>query len=175
VTKFILETQNEPEIQLQAIETLNIIFSRGDEPLIRALYPFAVPGVNVYVSCMNYLSERNFENIWEAYRRSMGDGEDLAPLLFQCVLQEAAAKEQQKSKLESSSSTPKPSSSSTSSNTGSKGFTSANYVNEHRVRKRIAEDLKLMVNTYLKDQATRKREMDNLLDGVTNSVLSLGV
>ncbi|KAJ3416395.1 hypothetical protein HDV05_001963 [Chytridiales sp. JEL 0842] len=160
VTNFILETHSEPEIQLQAIETLNIIFSRGDEPLIRALYPFAVSGVNVYVSCMNYVSERNFERVYEAYRRAIGDGEDLAPLLFQCVLKEAAEKEQLK--VDSSSPT-------------KTSFASANYVNEHRVRKRIAEDLKLMVNGYLKEQTQKKQELENLLDGVTNSVVNLGM
>ncbi|KAI9338838.1 armadillo-type protein [Obelidium mucronatum] len=66
LTKFLAQTTKDLDIQLEVIETLNIIFSRGDEPLIRNLYPFAIPGTNVYVTCMNYISQQNFKNIWEA-------------------------------------------------------------------------------------------------------------
>ncbi|KAI9340807.1 armadillo-type protein [Zopfochytrium polystomum] len=94
LTAFLNDTHADAEAKLQAVEALNIIFSRGDEPLIRALYPFAAgpsasteplpssagasglstPTVNVYVSCMHNLGPRNFENIWSAWLRANNGG-----------------------------------------------------------------------------------------------------
>ncbi|KAJ3330909.1 Importin alpha subunit (Karyopherin alpha subunit) (Serine-rich RNA polymerase I suppressor protein) [Blyttiomyces sp. JEL0837] len=141
LTKFLIETIDEPLIHLQAIETLNIIFSRGDEPLIRALYPFAAPNINVYVSCMNYLSTQNFENIWLAYTKSHGDSDDLSTqLLVQCVMN---AKHYGK-EVEL---------------VNQPGFkaTAAARIAEQRLRKRIQADLKIMVEKYLGEQVALKR------------------
>ena len=151
MTSFLQISLSDPETHLQAIETLNIIFSRGNEPQIRALYPFAVPSpnrgdltyvapeVNVYVSCMNNLGAIHFENIWATFMRWHGDAEDLTPLLFQVTMaagssagetEEIAAKQR---------------------------AAAASIVTEQRTRRRILADLKMMLETYLVDQARAKQ------------------
>jgi hypothetical protein len=157
LTSFLQISHSDPETHLQAIETLNIIFSRGNEPLIRALYPFAVPSpnstdialvapeVNVYVSCMNNLSSGHFENIWGTFMRWHGDAEDLTTLLFQVTMAAGAGSGVADSDPHAEEIAAK------------QRAAAASIVTEQRTRRRILADLKMMLETYLFEQARAKQ------------------
>ena len=201
LTAFLSETFQEPQIHLQAIETLNIIFSRGNEPLIRALYPFAVPGTNVYVTCMMCVGPNtwtHFDHIWAAYCKSIGDADELAPLLFQCALREVAAvsaanggvilanattgsgsksdlkEEVENNKNEKETLALKGIVDALAAESSCRpGLTATEFVTEQRLRKRIAEDLKMMIESYLKVQVEKRREIDDQLDFMTSNIVNL--
>jgi hypothetical protein len=115
---------------------------------------------------MNYLGSQNFENIWETYQKALGDGEDLAPLLFQlnCAVKQSAEAGVSASDIKGQMKVVemKP------------GMTAEQIVAEQRIRKRIVADLKMMLEVYLAVQAKARRDIDSELDGMTSGVVSLG-
>ncbi|KAJ3060101.1 Importin alpha subunit (Karyopherin alpha subunit) (Serine-rich RNA polymerase I suppressor protein), partial [Podochytrium sp. JEL0797] len=173
LTQFLVSTSTQLDMHLQIIETLNIIFSRGNEPQIRALYPFAVPGTNVYVTCMNYVSQQNFRNIWNAYKCVMvTPDDDLEPLMRQCMMTEREV--QQRGDLDEASKKGvvdyvvghfKP------------GFTSAEFVRTEKLKKAVARDFGVMMDVYLFEQRRVEiegmDEMDLVAANMTNLAVSL--
>ncbi|KAJ3018178.1 UNVERIFIED_CONTAM: hypothetical protein HDU68_011291 [Siphonaria sp. JEL0065] len=173
LTTFLVQTINDPQTQLQVIETLNIIFSRGNEPLIRALYPFAIPGTNVYVTCMNHVSQQNFNNIWEAYRQVfLCPDDDLAPMMIQCMVTEKEVQartdideETKKGVVDAVVGHFRP------------GLTSSDIVKTEKLRKAIVRDLGIMMDLYLGEQRRRvlesMSEFDLLQSGMQGLALNL--
>ncbi|KAJ3101545.1 Importin alpha subunit (Karyopherin alpha subunit) (Serine-rich RNA polymerase I suppressor protein) [Phlyctochytrium planicorne] len=188
MTTLVANSYDDPETLRQAVETLNIIFSRGNEPLIKALYPFANPDTNVYVTCMNILDRTNFANLWSAYQKSKVTGDDLTPLLFKFTLKEQEKQETitvrkrgglfgnpdikyPDLKINMASSEPMPS---IESEMAKPGFSATSFVAVQRLRKRISDDLSLMMETYLKDQVKELMDEENLIDGIVSSVHKIG-
>ncbi|KAJ3028982.1 UNVERIFIED_CONTAM: hypothetical protein HDU68_000422 [Siphonaria sp. JEL0065] len=173
LTTFLVQTVNDPQTQLQVIETLNIIFSRGNEPLIRALYPFAIPGTNVYVTCMNHVSQQNFNNIWEAYKQIfLCPDDDLAPMMIQCMVTEKEVQartdideETKKGVVDAVVGHFRP------------GLTSSDIVKTEKLRRAIARDLGIMMDWYLGEQRRRvlesMSEFDLLQSGMQELALNL--
>ncbi|KAJ3382519.1 Importin subunit alpha-4 [Entophlyctis sp. JEL0112] len=163
LTLFLVESHRFPDVQLQVVETLNIIFSRGNEPLIRQLYPYAVHGTNVYVTCMNYLTPNNFERIWLAYEKISSVEDDLTPLLNQCVVVDREI-EANSAKINSSG------------RSGvevvvehMKGMKANDFVKETRLKKALMRDMEIMLDTYLFVEKGRKLEdRDVDLNGVSS-------
>ncbi|KAI8848570.1 armadillo-type protein [Chytridium lagenaria] len=179
LTAYIASSWDDPDILRQAIETINIIFSRGNEPEIKALYPFAVPNTNVYVTCMNYIDKQNFGNLWATYQRSRVDGDDLTPLLYRFSLKE----EQKAVRGEKTSQISYPDLISPTKIVESElatmdllrpGFSAQQFVVEQRLRKRISDDLMMMMETYLKAQVDQLLAEEQLIDGLTQSVGGIG-
>ncbi|KAJ3140417.1 hypothetical protein HK101_003499, partial [Irineochytrium annulatum] len=89
---FLSETSDDPEIQRECVETLNIILSRGNEPLIKNLYPFLEDrSRNVYVTCMLGVAPNAFEQIYETYKKCNTNADDIIPLLHKFKLKEEEA------------------------------------------------------------------------------------
>ncbi|KAI8610470.1 armadillo-type protein [Chytriomyces sp. MP71] len=163
---FLGESEDDPETQLQVVETLNIIFSRGDEPLIRALYPFAQPNVNVYVTCMNYLDAKSFERIYEVYQRTVkSSAEDLAPMLHSCLSMDrevgGAGGEVKKQVVNHVVAAFKP------------GMTGKELVKTMRARKALARDFGIMFGTYLRAHFEKEEKYVNDVEAILNGVGSL--
>ncbi|KAJ3112187.1 hypothetical protein HDU96_004855 [Phlyctochytrium bullatum] len=186
LTSYIAEIAHTDDLEIlrQAIETLNIIFSRGNEPAIKALYPFANQNSNVYVDCMMVLDKRNFENLWVTYQRARVDGDDLTPLLHRfSIKEETVVKEQTRKRglalfglpppekyVELTSKPASDTSPMINSELAKPGFSGSAFVAEQRLRKRIADDLTLMMETYLKAQVEQRMMEEQAIDSIASRV-----
>ncbi|KAJ3078043.1 hypothetical protein HDU99_000810, partial [Rhizoclosmatium hyalinum] len=157
LTTLLADSQGDLSSQLHVIETLNIIFSRGNEPEIRALYPnfeAAVTGQNVYVTAMTEMSPQNFANIFKVYEALfLSPDDDLAPLMVQCVVAEREVQKQngveEKRVVDAVVGHFKP------------GLSGADFVKAEKLRRAVARDLGFMMDQYLHVQ--RKKVVDDLV------------
>ncbi|ORY47902.1 ARM repeat-containing protein [Rhizoclosmatium globosum] len=157
LTTLLADSQGDLSSQLHVIETLNIIFSRGNEPEIRALYPnfeAAVTGQNVYVTAMTEMSPQNFANIFKVYEALfLSPDDDLAPLMVQCVVAEREVQKQngveEKRVVDAVVGHFKP------------GLSGADFVKAEKLRRAVARDLGFMMDQYLHVQ--RKKVVDDLI------------
>ncbi|KAJ3232457.1 Importin alpha subunit (Karyopherin alpha subunit) (Serine-rich RNA polymerase I suppressor protein) [Chytriomyces hyalinus] len=171
LTKFLADSAADPETQHAIVETLNIIFSRGNEPLIRNLYPFAQPDVNVYVTAMHHVDRHNFQNIWQAYSRISNCEEELAPLLYQCVVADQEVKSRpdlesknlQKQVVDHVVGVMKP------------GMTAAEIVKSERAKRAVLRDLRGMFEMYLSAERSQVVAHDNDVDFMSAGLIRMGV
>ncbi|KAJ3098333.1 Importin alpha subunit (Karyopherin alpha subunit) (Serine-rich RNA polymerase I suppressor protein) [Phlyctochytrium planicorne] len=174
LTAFISNSYDHPKYLLPAVETLNIIFSRGNEPAVKSLYNFADPNINIYVSSMFQLDPQNFENLWSAYQKARVNGDDLTTLLSKCSVAERSGPDAIPTRVQGTETgifrpdhiAPVISTPSTSTIQSDM----AAFVKEQRLRRRIAADLEKLMQTHLKSHTDVRLGMDGLVDDIVTSM-----